>query len=98
MEDIQIGHILEKIAAITSVCRIRIGTRTPVALPQRITDNLADMIASFHVPGKREVAVVTHFEHSCEITRNQWKQCKNKAPGHELLQSDSLYHSELSPF
>jgi hypothetical protein len=42
--------------------------------------------------------VVTHFEHSCEITRNQWKQCKNKAPGHELLQSDSLYHSELSPF
>lgn len=68
MSDANIRYILEKIAAIGSVLRIRIGTRTPVALPQRITDELVTMIAGFHEPGRREVALVTHFEHVSEIT------------------------------
>jgi len=48
--------------------RIRIGTRTPVTLPQRTTDALARDINHFHNPGKREVVIVTHFEHPYEIT------------------------------
>lgn len=68
MTDINIRHILERLAAIPTIERIRIGSRTPVALPQRITDELADMIASFQQPGRREIVIVTHFEHSCEIT------------------------------
>lgn len=68
MSDSNIRYVLEKLSAIKSVLRIRIGTRTPVALPQRITDSLAEMIAGFHEPGRREIAIVTHFEHSYEIT------------------------------
>jgi len=68
MSDKNIAYVLEKLAAIKTVQRVRIGTRTPVALPQRITDELADMIAGFHEPGRREIAIVTHFEHSYEIT------------------------------
>lgn len=68
MSDKNIRYVLEKLAAIKSVNRIRIGTRTPVALPQRMTDDLVNMIASFHEPGRREIAIVTHFEHSYEIT------------------------------
>lgn len=68
MTDKRIRYILEKLAAIKSITRIRIGSRTLVALPQRITDELVDLIASFHVPGRREMAIVTHFEHSYEIT------------------------------
>lgn len=61
-------YVLESLAAIETVQRIRIGTRTPVVLPQRITEELTDLIALYHVPGKREIAIVTHFEHSYEIT------------------------------
>lgn len=48
--------------------RIRIGTRTPVTLPQRITDSLARCLNRFHKPGKRELMIVTHFENPYEIT------------------------------
>ncbi len=50
------------------VLRIRIGTRTPVTLPQRITESLVRAITRFHEPGRREILIVTHFEHPTEIT------------------------------
>ena len=68
MTDANIRYVLEGLAKIETVWRIRLGSRTPVALPQRITDELADMIASFQQPGRREIVIVTHFEHSSEIT------------------------------
>lgn len=66
--DERIGRLLERLAGIDHVERIRIGTRTPVTLPQRITDALVKGINRFHLPGKREVIVITHFEHLYEIT------------------------------
>lgn len=68
MSDKNIAYVLRKLAEIKTVQRIRIGTRTPVALPQRMTDELVALIAGFHEPGRREIAIVTHFEHSYEIT------------------------------
>ena len=61
-------HIMERLSRISHIERIRIGTRTPVTLPQRITDDLVKSISRFHIPGKREVLIVTHFEHPYEIT------------------------------
>ena len=63
-----IEKILVRLSRIGHVERIRIGTRIPVTLPQRITDSLVGTINRFHKPGKREIAVVTHFEHPYEIT------------------------------
>lgn len=68
MEDGQIDALMARLADIGHVERIRIGTRTPAVLPQRITSALADSIARYHRPGRREVAIVTHFEHPYEIT------------------------------
>jgi lysine 2,3-aminomutase len=68
MTDANIKYVLERLSEVDTICRIRIGTRTPVALPQRITEEVADMIASFQQPGRREIVIVTHFEHSSEIT------------------------------
>ncbi len=68
LSDNKIRDLMKRISAINHVQRIRIGTRTPVTLPMRITEKLADSIARFHVPGKREVIIVTHFEHPYEIT------------------------------
>jgi lysine 2,3-aminomutase len=68
MRDAQLERILEVLAAKPHVYRIRLGTRTPVVLPMRWTDKLVKMLARYHKPPRREIAVVTHFEHSYEIT------------------------------
>jgi len=68
MNNKMIHRILEKLASKKHIQRIRIGTRTPVVLPMRWTDELVGIVAEFHEPGKREIAVITHFEHSYEIT------------------------------
>ncbi len=68
MNDNRLEFVLSEIARIEHVERIRIGSRTPVVLPQRITDSLINIIKPFHEPGRREVVVVTHFEHPYEIT------------------------------
>lgn len=64
----KLEYILERIAKIDHIIRIRIGTRIPVTLPMRVTDSLVRIIGRFHRPGKREIIIITHFEHAYEIT------------------------------
>ncbi len=64
----RIEQLMRRLCANPNIVRIRIGTRTPVTLPQRITDGLSKIVARYHIPGKREVIIVTHFEHPYEIT------------------------------
>ena len=68
LSDNKIENLLFKVTRIKHVERIRIGTRTPVTLPQRITESFVRDITHFHIPGKREILIVTHFEHPYEIT------------------------------
>ncbi len=68
MGDGAIRAILTRLAEIPSVERIRIGTRTLVTMPMRMTEELADLLAGFRQPGRRMVAVVTHVQHPYEIT------------------------------
>jgi len=64
----KIENLLFKLSRIKHVKRIRIGSRTPVTLPQRITEAIVKGVSRFHIPGKREILIVTHFEHPYEIT------------------------------
>ncbi len=68
MSDNQLESLLKRLSDIEHVDLIRIGTRTPVTLPVRITDHLAKMLGKFREVGRREIAVVTHIEHPYEIT------------------------------
>lgn len=68
LSNAKLENLLFKLSRIKHVKRIRIGTRTPVTLPQRITDSLIKDIHHFHHPGKREILIITHFEHPYEIT------------------------------
>lgn len=68
LNDKQLESILTQFSEMEHIVRIRFGTRTPMVLPQRFTDNLSDMIARFNEPGRREIALITHFEHSYEVT------------------------------
>lgn len=60
--------VLQRLAEIAHIEVIRIGTRTPVTLPMRITSRLANALGRLREPGRREVCVVTHIEHPYEIT------------------------------
>jgi len=63
LNDKTIAWLLEELSAIPHVEIKRFGTRTPVTLPYRITDELC-AILSRHLP----VYVNTHFNHPLEIT------------------------------
>lgn len=56
-------RIIRKVREIPHVQVIRIGTRTPVVMPQRITDELVKMIKKHH-----PVWINTHFNHPRELT------------------------------
>ncbi|HCF59240.1 MAG TPA: KamA family radical SAM protein [Myxococcales bacterium] len=66
--DDDLERLLGRLAKIPHLDLIRIGTRTPVTMPMRITEPLAAMLGRLREPGRRDVAVVTHFEHVYEIT------------------------------
>ncbi|TEB15843.1 L-lysine 2,3-aminomutase [Pelotomaculum sp. FP] len=63
LSDENIDWILTEIKKIASVEVVRIGTRTPVVLPYRITDDLVDILKKHH-----PLWVNTHFNHPREIT------------------------------
>jgi lysine 2,3-aminomutase len=68
MDDGDLERILGMVADIPTVERIRIGSRTPVTVPMRLNEKLADMLAGFRVPGRRQIALVTHVQHPYEVT------------------------------
>ncbi|MBN2319937.1 MAG: KamA family radical SAM protein [Acidobacteria bacterium] len=68
MPDETLFDILNRLAAIPHIDLIRIGTRTPVTLPMRITPALVRGLGKLRKPGRREICLVTHVEHPYEIT------------------------------
>jgi lysine 2,3-aminomutase len=60
--------IFDRLAEMPHVERIRIGTRTPVVLPMRFDDELLNLLERYREPGRRDICVVTHFEHVYEVT------------------------------
>ncbi len=73
MSDTILSKLLSQLAEIKHIRRIRIGTRVPVVLPMRITEQFADLLARFIEPGKRELSLMTHFEHPYEVTPESLK-------------------------
>ncbi len=70
LTDILLDKILTRLRAIPHVEIIRIGTRMPCVLPQRITPKLCSIIKKHH-----PVYINTHFNHPWEITAESSKAC-----------------------
>jgi len=68
LDDEQIKYIMDRLCQMEHVINIRWGTRTPVTVPMRITDELAKLIGSYIKPGKRNICIVTHIEGASEVT------------------------------
>ena len=66
----KIEHIIASLRAIDHVEIIRIGTRVPVVMPMRITQELTDMLRKYH-----PIWINTHFNHPNEITPESARAC-----------------------
>jgi lysine 2,3-aminomutase len=67
----KLEFFLESLAAIPHVDVIRVGTRVPVTLPQRLSDD--ELIEVLGASGK--VWIQTHFNHPCELTPEVKRGC-----------------------
>ncbi|MEN6635919.1 MAG: KamA family radical SAM protein [Clostridiaceae bacterium] len=68
----KLEHIISSLRAIDHVEIIRIGTRVPVVLPMRITQELTDMLRNYH-----PIWINTHFNHPNELTAESARACAN---------------------
>lgn len=65
LSDERLDWILTELGKIDHVEFVRIGTRTPVVLPYRITDSLCSMLKKHH-----PLWINTHFNHPKEMTQS----------------------------
>lgn len=66
--------ILQELKSIEHVEYIRIGSRTLVTMPQRINDELVNMLKKYH-----PIYINTHFNHPQEITKEAKEACEKLA-------------------
>jgi lysine 2,3-aminomutase len=69
-EDDHLESIIAKVRRVPHVEIIRIGTRVPVTLPQRITPSLTAMLKKYH-----PLWISIHFSHPKEITKETRRAC-----------------------
>jgi lysine 2,3-aminomutase len=74
LTDNKLEYLLSQLRAIEHVEIIRIGTKVPVVLPQRITPSLTRMIKKYH-----PVFMSIHFTHPDELTSETQAACNRLA-------------------
>ena len=72
--DETLEYVISALRKIEHVEIIRLGTRTPVVMPQRITQKLCDMLKKYH-----PIWVNVHFNHPKEITPEAAAACARLA-------------------
>ena len=71
LTDQNLEKVISGLRAIPHVEIIRLGTKMPCVLPQRITTKLTDMLKKYH-----PIYVNTHFNHPWECTPEAKKSCE----------------------
>lgn len=72
--DERLEYIIKKLREIPHVEIIRLGSRTPVTLPQRITPELVEMLKKYH-----PIWLNLQFNHSKEVTPETEASCRRLA-------------------
>lgn len=71
MPDARIDYLLSRLRAIPHVEIIRLGTKVPAVLPQRITPKLVRMLKKYH-----PLMISIHFTHPDEVTLESSVACR----------------------
>ncbi len=74
VSDERLEYIISRLRQIPHVEIVRIGSRTPVVCPQRITDDLVNMLKKYH-----PIWLNTHFNHPQEVTKEATEACAKLA-------------------
>ena len=85
LENERLEEILSRLRALPHIELLRIGTRVPVTLPQRITGGLVRMLKKYH-----PLMISIHFTHPKEITDAVRRACNELADGGIPLGSQTV--------
>ena len=85
LENERLEEILSRLRALSHIELLRIGTRAPVTLPQRITGGLVRMLKRYH-----PLMISIHFTHPKEITDAVKRACNELADGGIPLGSQTV--------
>lgn len=85
LSDDRLESILSKLREIEHVEVIRIGTRTPIVMPQRVTEELCSMLKKYH-----PLWINVHFSHPNEVTEESRKACNMLADAGIQLGNQSV--------
>ena len=91
LPDDYLDWILARIRAIPHVEIIRLGTRMPVVLPYRITDNLVTLLKQY-----QPLWINTHFNHPREITTSSKEALRKLADAGFPLGNQSVLLAEVN--
>lgn len=91
LSDNYLKWLLKEIRAIGHVQIIRIGTRVPVVLPYRVTDELVNMLKEFH-----PIWINTHFNHPKEITSSSKEALRKMADAGIPLGNQSVLLADVN--
>ncbi|AHF09489.1 MULTISPECIES: lysine 2,3-aminomutase [Dehalobacter] len=91
LSDERLEAIIRSIREIKHVEIIRIGTRTPVVMPQRITDTLCKMLKKYH-----PIWLNTHFNHPKELTVEARMACEKLADAGIPLGNQSVLLKDIN--
>lgn len=70
LSDNLLGEILQRLQKIEHLTLLRIATRTPAVMPERITPQLAQLLGRF-----QPLFLSTHFNHPAELTDEAQQAC-----------------------
>ena len=85
LENERLEEILSRLRTLPHIELLRIGTRAPVTLPQRITGGLVRMLKRYH-----PLMISIHFTHPKEITDAVKRACNELADGGIPLGSQTV--------
>ena len=91
LSDTMIDWLLSEISAIPHVEIVRIGTRMPVVLPYRITDELVAILKKY-----QPLWINTHFNHPNEITSSAKEALAKLADGGFPLGNQSVLLADVN--
>lgn len=85
LSDESLDYFLRRLRNIPHVEIIRIGTKVPAVLPQRITDDLINILKKYH-----PLYMSLHFTHPNEITKESKEACEKLANAGIVLGSQTV--------
>lgn len=85
VDDDVLEYIISELRKIEHVEIVRLGSRTPVVMPMRITDGLCNMLKKYH-----PIWLNTHFNHPKEMTPYAMEACRKLADAGVPLGNQSV--------